>query len=101
MSPIAEKLRVIVFFDLNAWVAQCLEHDIAASASDAESAKEELRATIDAELQYLRERGKDIRALPRAPKRFFELYDRASSFTDDSVVMSDGNRVNVKYAFAA
>jgi len=69
-------VRVVVFEEGDSYVAQCLEHDIAAQAGDIESVLDRLELTIEAELAM---RGQqDLRGISPAPAYYRDLWDRKS-----------------------
>jgi hypothetical protein len=76
----SQSIRVIVFKDDDHWVAQCLEHDICAIATDLETLQYRLEVTVEAERALCQEKGLDLDSLPAAPKYFFEKWERRSEF---------------------
>ncbi len=75
-------IRIIVFNDGGAWVAQCLEYDICAQADDLEELRDRIDATIEAERDYTRSKGKEaFEGIGPAPKHFADMWEKRSSFT--------------------
>lgn len=73
-------IRVVLYRDAKWWIAQCLEHDIAAQARSLPALRKELERVLTTHLILDVERGlSPFAALPRAPQRFFDWYEEASS----------------------
>jgi hypothetical protein len=75
MSPQVQPFCVSVLLhqDGNAWVAQCLEHDLAAQAPSKEEAKKRFLATLAQQILVDVFEGRTpLRWLPQAPPRYFE-----------------------------
>ena len=67
------ELRVLVIHTEEAFVAQCLEHDISVQADDLSSLQKRFEDAVAFEAQL----GDGIDAIPAAPAHFFNLWDRA------------------------
>ena len=78
-------IRVVVFRDGDVWVAQCLEYDIGAQASDIDTLNERLKAVLKAELKESHERnGEPFAGIGPAPQRFQQMWEhrvRSVGFT--------------------
>lgn len=73
-----ETIRVIAFREADAWVAQCLEHDISAQGSDFPTCMRRLTATLNAESAYtMKEHGEEFATIDPAPKTFFDMFEDA------------------------
>jgi predicted RNase H-like HicB family nuclease len=60
------------------WVAQCLEYDIATQARTLDDLLVELEQILAGYVIVGRKEGRDLFAeMPKAPKRFWDLYERA------------------------
>ena len=73
-------IRVVAFKEGDIWVAQCLERDISAQASDLDTLRSRIEVAIEAE--------KPLENLPAAPAYFFSLWDKKSDFQQSGT--SDG-----------
>ena len=74
----SDTIRAIIYRDCDAWVAQCLEHDICAQADDLAELKARLEITLEAERDYSLKNGKKpFEGIPQAPNHYFSLWDRA------------------------
>jgi hypothetical protein len=76
----SQTIRVIAFQDGDHWVAQCLEHDICAIASDLETLQYRIEVAIEAERDLCLENNLDLDSLPAAPQYFFDKWGRRSEF---------------------
>ena len=65
-------IRIVAFKEGDAWVAQCLEHDVCAQAGDLDTVRARIEVAIEAE--------SPLDKLPKAPAHFFELWERKSDF---------------------
>lgn len=86
-------IRVIIFQEADAWVAQCLEHDIAAQAADLETVRSRLFVTLMAEADSISE-------IPPAPRHFQEMWDRKATPFRHNSTLSKGD-LSVELALAA
>ena len=72
-----DQIRVIIYRDANLWVAQCLEHDIGAQATDLESLEARLSAALEVELAASLElHGSPFAGIDPAPSHFHEMWER-------------------------
>ncbi|HWE98704.1 MAG TPA: hypothetical protein VG248_02805 [Caulobacteraceae bacterium] len=72
------RLRAVVYRGESAWVAQALEHDIAAFADKPDDLPAALRKAITANLVLnLRSGREGLDGIPPAPARFAELYEHS------------------------
>lgn len=98
-------VRVIMFQEGEAWVAQCLEHDIAAQADDLDELHMRFALTLRMELRTSLERsGRPFGGIEPAPRHFHELWEkRSGGFTParPMSVKDDGTSVNVELALCA
>lgn len=75
----SHELRVIMFRDGNQWVAQCLEYDIGAQASDLETLEARLGVALDAEFETSMEvHGTPFAGIDPAPPHYHEMWERRS-----------------------
>ena len=96
-----DTIRIIVFKDGEAWVAQCLEHDICAQADNLTELRSRIDATIDAEADRSKRNGKKpFDGIGPAPRHYFDMWDRRSTFTSDAGETEDDGR-NVELALCA
>lgn len=73
-------IRVVVFKDCDAWVAQCLEHDICAQADDLTEVTARLKITLAAERDLSLSQGKKpFEGIPPAPKHYFKLWEKGQA----------------------
>ncbi len=70
-----ETLRVVVFKDGEAWIAQALEHDICVQAVDLVQLQSRFEMTLEAEIEHS---GGDLSALSAAPQEFQDMWEGAS-----------------------
>lgn len=71
-----KKLRVLLFKEDGWWVAQCLEHDIAAQAKTLAAVEFEIQRLIVLQLfASAHEGARPIAEIPPAPERFHRLYE--------------------------
>ncbi len=85
MANVAETitLRVIVFQDDGLWVAQCLEHDIGAQATDVDTLMARFEVVMKAECKTSIENGTMLLAgIPPAPERFQNMWERRARAVD-------------------
>lgn len=92
----SEPVRVVVFKGHEQWVAQCLEYDICAQASDLDTLRDRVEATLAAEHQHRLNKG-GLSSLPKAPDHFFRMWEKRSNF--DKSGSLDG--VNYEMALCA
>ena len=71
-------LHAVVFQHGAHWVAQCLEYDIATQAATPDELLYELERIVAAHLLVAdKEEVEPFADIPKAPKRFWEMYRRA------------------------
>jgi hypothetical protein len=71
-------IRAILFEDSGWWCAQCLEYDIAAQAKTVPALHDELERVLRSQIAVSLELGREpFEGLPRAPQRFFDMYQSA------------------------
>lgn len=76
-------MRVVVFKDGEAWIAQCLEHDICAQASDLPSLWANLEATVEQDRAHsLKLTGAEFGGIDKAPDHFFKMWDACETRVD-------------------
>lgn len=85
-------LRVVVVRGEKQCIAQCLEHDIAAQGNTVDLALERVRYSIETEIRLATERGEyPFAKIPRAPDKFWKMYDRATVHVDEAAVEKYGS----------
>jgi hypothetical protein len=90
-KPANDGLRVVIFQEGDAWIAQGLEHDICAQGSDLSVLRERFVATLEAELDHAREQGKQtLEHIGPAPDHFFQMWKERSSFSEKLGGNDDG-----------
>jgi hypothetical protein len=73
-----DSIRVIAYREGGVWVAQCIEHDIAAQGADFQTAMRRLTATVNAECEHtLEKHGQRFANIDPAPKKFEHMFDAA------------------------
>ena len=71
-----ESMRVIVYRECEAWVAQVLEHDISAQGVDFQSAIRRLTATVNAECRHtVQKHGREFEGIDPAPAIFEQMWN--------------------------
>lgn len=84
-------IRVVIFKDGEHWVAQCLEYDIAAQATDLDTLRSRLLVAVEAEAQASREfTGAEFGGIGEAPQAYRDLWNKASRFRNESALQRDG-----------
>ena len=96
-------VRVLLFEEGDAWVAQCVEFDIGAQGATAEEASRRMSAVLNLEGQEsLFRTGKLFGGVPAAPREFSEIWESRSAPVDlGGPVQTDGTSIQVSYAEAA
>ena len=70
------EVRVVFYKDENAWVAQCVEHDIAAFARTLKDLPRAIDRAIAANVCVNHDLGREgLDGIPEAPKRFLEMIE--------------------------
>lgn len=78
------KMHAVLFQEEGWWVAQCLEHDIAAQARTQADLLYELQRLLAGYLLLGSELGRDLfHGMPKAPRRYWDLYERAKPLVSD------------------
>lgn len=73
-------LRVLVYSEGQHWIAQCLEHDVAAQAARLNDLPTEFEAAFFADYIWQKENGRDITQDPiPAPPVFHKCWDKHSA----------------------
>lgn len=70
-----EQIRVVIIKDESAYVAQCLEVDIAAQGKSVDDALNRLRTVLVAEIREATSAGRTIYDLGPAPETFEMIHD--------------------------
>ena len=82
MSAPINIVRVVVFRDRGWWVAQCLEHDLCTSSRKLEDLPGQLASQLRLQVVLDRKNGRQpFEGLPRAPKKYWDLYEQATPHT--------------------
>ena len=77
------RLRVVVFFGRRQWVAQALEHDLAAQAASIEELPSAFAQALSGELEMASRLGREpLHSLPPAPDRYFAMWDGSRPVRD-------------------
>src|SRR5258708_3974865 len=86
---VAKNLRLRVLFQNEwngknrMWVAQCLEHDIAAQAEHLKDAQEKFRKTLVSHIILALKHGEQpLKDIPEAPRRYWERWEEAAELKD-------------------
>ncbi len=75
-EPTKEKLRIVAFQDADAWVAQCVDYDIAAQGSDLPTVRRRIEAVINAEASYtIDKHGKAFHGIDPAPDFYESMFN--------------------------
>jgi hypothetical protein len=72
-----QPIRIVAFKEGDFWIAQCLEVDVSAQANDLDTLSSRIEVALEAE--------KPLDKLPKAPARFFEMWDHISKFKAQGV----------------
>lgn len=100
-----QTIRVVVYRSDSAWLAQCLEYDIAVQAERSEDLRDMLIRTIESHIEIcLMDGRKPFVALGSAPAVFFEMYESAQRHhaNNDVVSFTDNHcpAAQMKFAYA-
>ncbi len=77
-------IHVVCFRDRGWWVAQCLEHNLATSSKDPRELTQKLEIVLKVQVEADLEAGRTpFSALPRAPRRFWTLFESAEPWGPD------------------
>lgn len=75
-----KQLRVVIFQESGAWIAQCLEHDIGAQAADLKDLQARLMLAVELECESNIEAGRDpFASIPPAPTRYQAMWDERAA----------------------
>ena len=75
----SEAPRIVVYRDGDTWIAQCLEHDIAAQAHDLRELQHRMSVALEAERQETLTRfGEEFSGIDPAPQEFFDMYEECT-----------------------
>ncbi len=78
MEPKEHLIHAVAFQHGAHWVAQCLEYDIATQAATPDELIYELERIVSAHfVMAAEENAEPFVAIPKAPRRFWEMYRRA------------------------
>lgn len=70
------RLRVLLRRERTMWVAQCLEHDIAAQGPNIREAQRAFLTTLAAQVRSDLDRGREpLRGIPPAPEEYFRAFE--------------------------
>jgi hypothetical protein len=73
-----DTIRVVVYRDGEAWIAQCVEYDICAQGADFDTAMRRLVGTVNAECDYTRKKhGVEFSGIGPAPSVFADKFEAA------------------------
>jgi predicted RNase H-like HicB family nuclease len=85
------KIRAVLFQEEGWWVAQCLEHDIAAQARTRDDLLYELERILVGHFFISAEKGKiPFANLPRAPRRYWVMYEQAEPIPAEALSFRQG-----------
>ncbi len=70
----AKKMRVIVYKDGDAWIAQGLEHDICVQAATLD----DLYGRFEVAMRLEDDESGGLQRVPEAPRHYFDLWERRS-----------------------
>ena len=71
-----DTIRVVVYREDEAWIAQCVEYDICAQGKDFDTAMRRLIGTVNAECDYtLKKHGKEFAGIGPAPSVFADKFE--------------------------
>ena len=100
MDRLLPKISAVLFREAEWWVAQCLEYDLATQARRLEDLPQELNRLLRAQIQASLESGVEpFQGFPQAPRRFWEMYERAKSRVES--VENQESRLNLASGVAA
>jgi hypothetical protein len=86
------QIRAVLFEEAGWWVAQCLEYDIAIQARTQPALLSELERTLTGHLVVSAETGrKPFESLRSAPRRYWEMYERAEPVEADVPPLQQGD----------
>jgi len=93
------QIHAVAFRSGSCWVAQCLEYDIATQAKSFRELLYEVERILVAHVLVARGEGADpFAGIPKAPKRFWEMYKNGKPIPDATPEMPE---TRVQMALAA
>jgi hypothetical protein len=105
MDTASETIRVVVFQDSGIWVAQCLEYDIGAQATDIDTLNARLEAVLRGEFtESVSKNQQAFAGIERAPERFQNMWERRARSIDLKPVSWRSGRdkaLNLNFALVA
>ena len=72
-----KKLHILFIGSDSGWVAQCLEHNIAAQGDSIEETKKAFEFALYAEAEYLESNNQTLEDLPPAPDEYWNSYEES------------------------
>ncbi len=82
-------IRALVFKGHKAWVAQCLEHDIATQAEKPADILRQLELALEAEVRFCAKYGGvPFERLPKAPQKYWDMWEKGIQGPD--ALLQDG-----------
>ncbi|MEA3030282.1 MAG: hypothetical protein QOG13_1607 [Sphingomonadales bacterium] len=80
-------IRAIAFREGEAWVAQCIDHDISSQGKTFPDAMRRLTAAVNAECEYtLEKHGEEFAGIDPAPEKFEQMFiDAEQSLQADNM----------------
>lgn len=88
------ELNVLVYKEENAWLAQCLEYDIAAQDESPEKVIEAFKWVFWSHIAFDRERKRELLStIPKAPERFWVQWQGAAPFSTATFPLSPSSEV--------
>lgn len=98
-----QSIRVLIFEEQGAFVAQCLDYDICAQGSDLETARANLMETLDAEAQEgVRAHGAPFAGIGPAPAHFEESWSEdGEALPGQTPLAAGGSDLHVDMKLAA
>lgn len=79
MAPINFNVRVLLYREDDMWVAQCLEHDIAAQGKTLDEVQNKFHQTFIGQVILDLEAGKQpLKNVPKAPAEFLKMFENSS-----------------------
>lgn len=89
MNDQTTTIHVVVFEDRGWWVAQCLEYDLCTSSKNLKDLPRQIASQLRLQVALDQKNGRQPFAeLPRAPQKFWDLYQQA---TPHAVVTLEGS----------
>jgi hypothetical protein len=93
------RIRAVVFREGEHWVAQCLEYSYAIQARELRDLPRELGECLAAQILVSRQMGLEpFEGFEPAPRRFWELYERANPLSEPVEATASGAQVQMRLA---